>query len=141
MNYCLALMSIKLSTYAIATACAVIPYTLLYAYLGSVSTDIIKTLSGGGSGDDDGGDGGGGGGTLRIAGLLASLLLFVGLVVYLGSVIKRAVAAAGVDAGGGAGSGSPAAGSGDVVSTSSIGGDSSDCEAGERVPLLINNSR
>eukprot|EP00798_Chlamydomonas_sp_ICE-L_P001475 gene1475-32860_t len=89
MNYCLSLMSIEMSMFVIATAISLVPYTLLYAYLGSISSDIIKTLSGGG--DDSGDEESGTAKALRITGIAVSVLFFVGMVWYIGVVIKKAV--------------------------------------------------
>jgi uncharacterized membrane protein YdjX (TVP38/TMEM64 family) len=42
LNYALALTCISMPAYAAASAAALLPYALLYAYLGSVSSDVVK---------------------------------------------------------------------------------------------------
>uniref|UniRef100_A0A7S3R5T4 VTT domain-containing protein n=1 Tax=Dunaliella tertiolecta TaxID=3047 RepID=A0A7S3R5T4_DUNTE len=46
MNYALALTSISWQLFLASTLTATIPYTLLYAYLGSASSDILQILQG-----------------------------------------------------------------------------------------------
>eukprot|EP00877_Chromochloris_zofingiensis_P014815 jgi/Chrzof1/9588/Cz04g08160.t1 len=46
LNYVLALTSIDLASFAVASSTAVAPYALFFAYLGSASTDLIQVLEG-----------------------------------------------------------------------------------------------
>lgn len=88
MNYLLSLTGVSAQLFALTTAAAMIPWTLFYVYLGSASKDIVATISGGGGG---GSDGGGGGWTGFI---MPSFILISGvaIVLYLGRVIKAAIA-------------------------------------------------
>ena len=97
MNYAMALTPISFDVFAAATAAAMGPWVLLYVYLGTASKNIVATLSGGGGGADDGGDDGsgrGGGGWLNTVLSVASIVMGISAVVYLGRVIKAAIAKA-----------------------------------------------
>eukprot|EP00197_Chlamydomonas_leiostraca_P009190 CAMPEP_0202875774 /NCGR_PEP_ID=MMETSP1391-20130828/27895_1 /ASSEMBLY_ACC=CAM_ASM_000867 /TAXON_ID=1034604 /ORGANISM="Chlamydomonas leiostraca, Strain SAG 11-49" /LENGTH=343 /DNA_ID=CAMNT_0049557505 /DNA_START=44 /DNA_END=1075 /DNA_ORIENTATION=- len=85
MNYALALTSIGFSLFATATACSLVPYTVLYCYVGSASKDIMQTIRGGAAGGDV---------RVKIVASIASAVLFLALLVYLAVVLKRALAKA-----------------------------------------------
>ncbi|KAG1678481.1 hypothetical protein FOA52_014512 [Chlamydomonas sp. UWO 241] len=95
MNYALSLTSVSLGVFCFATGSALIPWSLVYLYLGSASKDIVAMISGGGSkephggGDDPDADGGTDWVSLIAGG--ASLALAVGAVAYLARVVKKAV--------------------------------------------------
>lgn len=85
MNYALALTSVGFGLFASATACSLVPYTILYCYVGSASKDIMQTIRGGTAGGDV---------RVKIAASVASVLLFLALLVYLAVLLKRALAKA-----------------------------------------------
>ena len=95
MNYAMALTPISFDVFAAATAVAMGPWVLLYVYLGTASKNIVATLSGGGGADDGSNDGSGsGGGWLSTVLSVASIVMGISAVVYLGRVIKAAIAKA-----------------------------------------------
>lgn len=94
MNYVLAMTATSISVFASATALAMIPWVLLYVYLGNASKDIVATLSGGGSEGGGGEDGSPGGVWLRVTILVFTLASGAFIVFYLGRVIKKAIAKA-----------------------------------------------
>ena len=96
MNYAMALTPISFDVFAASTAAAMGPWVLLYVYLGTASKNIVATLSGGGEADDGGddGSGSGGGGWLNTVLSVASIVMGISAVVYLGRVIKAAIAKA-----------------------------------------------
>lgn len=94
MNYAMSLMSLTFDVFAAATFAAMIPWVLLYVYLGSASKDIVATLSGGGGGGDSGDGDSGGFSWLDLSLTAISIALGLAGVVYLGKVIKAAIAKA-----------------------------------------------
>ena len=84
MNYLLSLTGVSAKLFALTTAVAMIPWTLFYVYIGSASKDIVATLNGGGSS--------GGGGWSDFIMPFFVLISGVAIVLYLGRVIKAAIA-------------------------------------------------
>ncbi|GAX80287.1 hypothetical protein CEUSTIGMA_g7725.t1 [Chlamydomonas eustigma] len=103
MNYAMALTPVTFDMFASATAVAMVPWVLLYIYLGSASKDIIVTMTGSGGGSSDGDSSDDSSSTsaansstswFNILLTAGSVLLGVFAVVYLGRVIKVAIAKA-----------------------------------------------
>ncbi|KAJ9517414.1 hypothetical protein QJQ45_016789 [Haematococcus lacustris] len=98
MNYALALTCMRLRLFALATALAMLPYTLLYTYVGSTSNNIIKTIQEGGKLGDARGQ-------LAVVVVAGSLAIIA--VLYVGLALKQALRAVareeGMDGGEGGG--------------------------------------
>eukprot|EP00199_Chlamydomonas_sp_CCMP681_P008549 CAMPEP_0119107770 /NCGR_PEP_ID=MMETSP1180-20130426/11593_1 /TAXON_ID=3052 ORGANISM="Chlamydomonas cf sp, Strain CCMP681" /NCGR_SAMPLE_ID=MMETSP1180 /ASSEMBLY_ACC=CAM_ASM_000741 /LENGTH=284 /DNA_ID=CAMNT_0007093307 /DNA_START=256 /DNA_END=1110 /DNA_ORIENTATION=- len=91
MNYALAVTSIDLKIFAGATAGAMLPFTLFYTYTGSLSRDIVKTITGAG---DDPSSGPVPSTTQQVLSAAISGILFLALMVYVSHSLKKALAKA-----------------------------------------------